>query len=157
MQTPEAPPSEPLPLELKLLHWPLVQSGWKGIAFLVTLIGVVLLVHNFAKQPAMAPIALMAILLVTTWFWLPVFYVMRASGIERQMFLRRQHIAWVNFESYLSLRDGVKLRPTWSISGGLYISWNGQQALIQRMLDAHIGRARKPTGSSISRGSSKIM
>lgn len=150
MDSPESPPQERLPLELELLHWPLVQSGWKGLAFLLVLIGVVLLVHNYAEQPAMAPVALIAILSVSVWFWLPVQYVVRASGIERQILTRRQQILWTNIESYESLRDGVKLRPTWANSGGLYISWNGQREILQRMLDAHIQRAKRSTGSSLS-------
>ncbi|MFC1759170.1 hypothetical protein ACFL2H_10465 [Planctomycetota bacterium] len=152
----DAPSSEQLPLELHLLHWPLVQSGWKGLAFLGVLLGVVLLIHNYANQPAMAPIALLAILVVTVWFWLPIRYTIRASGIERRVFRRRHHIAWANIASFQPLRDGVKLRPTWSNSGSLYISWNGHQQTFQRMLETYISRARKTSGSSVSRKSSRI-
>ena len=148
---------EPLPLELHLLHWPLVQSGWKGIFFLGVLLGIVLLIHNYANQPAMAPIALLAILVVTVWFWLPVRYTIRASGIERQVLTRRQHIAWANIADYQAIDEGVKLRPTWSNSGSLYISWDGQRERFERMLEAHINRARSRSGSSVSRKSSRIV
>ena len=149
--------SQLLPLELHVLHWPLIQSSWKGLAFLAVLISVVLLIHNYAKQPGMAPIALLAILVVTVWFWMPVRYTVRASGIERQVFTRRQHIAWANIADYQPLCDGVKLRPTWSNSGSLYISWNGQREDFQRMLEVHINRSRKSSGSSVSRKSSRII
>ncbi|MCA9216814.1 MAG: hypothetical protein KDB27_27280 [Planctomycetales bacterium] len=152
-----APTEEPLPLELHLLHWPLVQSGWKGIAFLGVLLAVVLLIHNYAQQPGMAPIAVIVVLVVTVWFWLPVRYTIRASGIERHVLTRRQHIAWANIADYQALREGVKLRPTWSNSGSLYISWNGQRHAFERMLIAHISRARKSSGSSVSRKSSRIL
>lgn len=153
----EAASTERLPLELRLLHWPLVQSSWKGLAFLGVLIGVVLVIHNYAQQPGMAPIALLAILVVTVWFWVPVRYTIRASGIERQILTKRQHIAWANIADFQPLRDGVKLRPTWSNSGSLYISWNGHREVLQRMLETHIRRSRKATGSSVSRKSSRII
>ena len=153
----EAASTEQLPIELRLLHWPLVQSSWKGLAFLGVLIAVVLVIHNYAQQPGMAPIALLAILVVTVWFWVPVRYTIRASGIERQILTKRQHIAWANIADFQPLRDGVKLRPTWSNSGSLYISWNGHREVLQRMLETHIRRSRKTTGSSVSRKSSRII
>jgi hypothetical protein len=138
--------------EVIVRHWPLLQSGWKGVAFMLLLLGVFLAVQVRVRQTGMAALSILAVLSVTVWYWLPVRYVFRPAGIERRLLGTRRLIPWSSIGGYKALPDGIQLFVARGSNSaqGLFVSWNGKQELLQRAVDQYIQQSsRRIPGSSV--------
>ncbi len=142
-----------VPPSVRVVNWPLRDSGvWGGLA-VATWAGVALLAGQVSGSAAMAVVCGAALALACWRFVVPVTFEFGPQGVIQTLWRFRWRIPWRHIARYEVRQSGVLLladpQPT-SLSPlyGVYVRWHGQRNEVLGVIEFFLDRHRRPSVAS---------
>ena len=132
---------------LRWQNWPLRESMTRSVMAVVGLLLAALVVYVITGRIVLALLALLALLITSSRFYLPVEFELGGAGVQQRLLGRRRRIPWHAIGRYEIGFSGVLLLPNADVSPldslrGVYVAWSGNREAVLALVKSSTGDAK---------------